>query len=149
MARETMVVKEILPDRIVLERDRTSMCGKCPAHMICTGDAQKVQLVVEKSHLDLEPGDVVLVETPAVSATRIAFVVYTIPTLLFIAMVIATVKLAGELPAFLLGLISVAVYFLALNIYDRRFRKKFKPRILRIIEKAKPEDPSNDASLRK
>lgn len=144
-----MVVKEILPDRIVLERDRTSMCGKCPANTVCTGEAQKVQLVVEKSHFDLDPGDVVLVETPAVSATKIAFVVYTLPTLLFIAMVIATIKLAGELAAFFLGLISVAVYFLALNIYDRRFRKKFKPRILRVIEKAKPEDPSNDASLRK
>lgn len=144
-----MVVKEILPDRIVLERDRTSMCGKCPANMMCTGEAQKVQLVVEKSRLDLEPGDVVVVETPAVSATRIAFVVYTIPTLLFIVMVIATVKVAGELPAFFLGLISVAVYFLALNIYDRRFRKKFKPRILSIIERARSEDPSNDVSLRK
>ncbi|MGB9790723.1 MAG: SoxR reducing system RseC family protein [Thermotoga caldifontis] len=149
MARETMVVKEILPDRIVLERDRTSMCGKCPANMMCTGEAQKVQLVVEKNYPDLEPGDVVLVETPAVSATRVAFVVYTIPTLLFIAMVIATVKLAGELSAFFLGLISVAVYFLALNVYDRRFRKKFKPRILSVIERAKPAGPSNDASLRR
>lgn len=149
MARETMVVKKVLNDKLVLERDRTSMCGKCPANMLCTGETQKMRLIVERADLNLNEGDIVLVETPAVSATRTAFIVYTIPTVLFIAIVFLTTKKLGELTAFLLGLLNVAAYFIVLNIYDKRFRKKFKPRVLGVIETAERADPSNDASLQK
>ncbi len=149
MARETMVVKEILNDKIVLEKDRTSMCGKCPANMFCTGENQRMHLTVDKVDLNLNEGDIVLVETPAVSATKTAFIVYTIPTILFIVMVAVTTGRFGELSAFLLGLLSVAVYFGALKIYDKRFKKKFKPIVLGIIETAKRADPSDGASLQK
>lgn len=147
MARETMVVKTILNDDVVLERDRTSMCGKCPANMLCTGEAQKVRLVVERNGLDLAEGDVVLVETPAVSATRTAFLVYTAPTILFIFAVMLTVKKLGELTAFFFGISLVAAYFFLLRLYDKRFRKKFRPRIVGIVKRARPEDPSDGASL--
>lgn len=142
-----MVVKRILDDSIVLERERTSMCGKCPANMLCTGEAQKVRLVVEKGDLNLDEGDIVLVETPAISATKTAFLVYTIPTALLLLTVIASVKKAGELMAFLLGLICVAIYFAVLNFYDKRFRKRFKPRIVGIVKRSEPADSSNGAFL--
>ncbi|MEN3007489.1 SoxR reducing system RseC family protein [Pseudothermotoga sp.] len=149
MARETMVVRKILNDKIVLERDRTSMCGKCPANMFCTGETQKMRLIVERTDLELNEGDVVLVETPAVSATKMAFIVYTIPTILFIVTTTLTVRRFEELTAFFLGLLSVAVYFSALKIYDKRFRKKFKPKVLGIIETAERVSPSDGASLPK
>jgi|YNPMSStandDraft_1061717.scaffolds.fasta_scaffold198948_1 sigma-E factor negative regulatory protein RseC len=147
MARETMVVKTILNDDVVLERDRTSMCGKCPANMLCTGEAQKINLVVGRNNLDLAEGDVVLVETPTISAARTAFLVYTIPTILFILTVMLTVKKLGELTAFFLGISFVAAYFFLLRFYDKRFRKKFRPRIVGIVKRARPEDPSDGASL--
>ncbi|KUK03822.1 MAG: Positive regulator of sigma E, RseC/MucC [Thermotoga sp. 50_1627] len=142
-----MVVKTIINNNVVLERDRTSMCGKCPANMLCTGEAQKVRLVVEKDNLDLKEDDVVLVETPAVSATKTAFLVYTIPTVLFVLTVFLTVKIWGELTAFFSGIASVTAYFFFLKLYDKRFRKNFRPRIVEIIEKAGSTDPSDDASL--
>lgn len=149
MARETMVVKKLLDDKLILERDRTSMCGKCPANMFCTGETQKMRLIVERTDLNLNEGDIVLVETPAVSATRTAFIVYTIPTVLFIVTVVLITGKLGELAAFLLGLLNVAAYFIVLKIYDKHFRKKFKPKILGVIETAERVDPSNDVSLQK
>ncbi|HEY8541455.1 MAG TPA: SoxR reducing system RseC family protein [Pseudothermotoga sp.] len=133
MASEKMVVIQIKDSTVILAKERTSMCGKCPANMFCTGEKQTVSLEVDKAQFDLKVGDQVLVKTPATSGTKIAFVVYTIPTILFVVSLLITTSFLSETISFVISVSAVACYYLLLRLYDKKFRKKFRPQIIQIL----------------
>lgn len=133
MASEKMVVVQIKDSTVVLAKERTSMCGKCPASMFCTGEKQMINLEVDKAQFDLKVGDQVLVKTPAASSMKIAFIVYTVPTIIFVtSLIIATIFLS-EIISFAISISAVASYYLLIKLYDKRFRKKFHPEIIQIV----------------
>ncbi|GAB4307576.1 SoxR reducing system RseC family protein [Pseudothermotoga elfii] len=133
MARETMVVTQVKESTVILEKERTSMCGKCPANMFCTGESQKIRLEVQKAGFDLKIGDKVIVETPATGSIKTAMLVYTLPTIIFVGSLITTISLLNEIEGLLISTAAVAAYYFFLRFYDTKFRKKFRPRIIEIL----------------
>jgi len=134
MAREKMVVVGINEETVLLEKRRDSMCGHCPARNICNGENQVMQLTVPKGDFDLTVGDLVVVETPAVSGSKLAFIVYTIPLAIFIVTLATLVGVLGEIGSFLTATSAMIVYYLILRVYDRYFRKTFKPHIIEVLK---------------
>ncbi|MGJ8454882.1 SoxR reducing system RseC family protein [Pseudothermotoga sp. U03pept] len=132
MASEKMVVVQIRDSTVVLERERTSMCGKCPANMFCTGEAQRIRLEIEKGDFQLSVGDRVVVKTPATSGTKIAFLVYTMPTIIFVVLLVLAMNFFSEILSFTIAAAAVGLYYFFLKLYDRKFKKKFKPQIIQI-----------------
>jgi len=132
MASEKMVVVQIRDSTVVLERERTSMCGKCPANMFCTGEAQRIRLEIEKGDFQLSVGDRVVVKTPATSGTKIAFLVYTVPTIIFVVLLVLAMNFFSEILSFTVAAGTVGLYYFFLKLYDRKFKKKFKPQIVQI-----------------
>lgn len=133
MASEKMVVVEIDNSSVILAKERTSMCGKCPANMFCTGEKQTVRLQVNKAGFDLKIGDQVLVKTPAASGIKVAVLVYTIPTIVFVMSLILCLFLFSEIVSLAISLSVVVGYYLLLRLYDKKFRKKFRPEIIQVI----------------
>jgi len=134
VAREKMVVARVDEKTVLLEKRRDSMCGHCPARNICNGESQVMRLTVQKGDFNLKVGDLVVVETPAVSGSKLAFIVYTIPLAIFIVTLVALVGALGELVSFLTATSAMIVYYLILRVYDRYFRKTFKPHIIEVLK---------------
>ncbi|MEJ5230346.1 MAG: SoxR reducing system RseC family protein [Pseudothermotoga sp.] len=132
MASEKMVVIQVKDSTVVLERERTSMCGKCPANMFCTGETQTIRLELKKGDFQLNVGDRVLVKTPATSGTKIAFLVYTVPTIVFVGLLVLAMNFFSEVISFAISAGAVGLYYFFLKLYDRKFKKKFKPQIVQI-----------------
>lgn len=133
MASEKMVVVQVKDSTVVLAKERTSMCGKCPANMFCTGEKQMINLEVDKSQFDLKIGDQVLVKTPAISGSKAAFIVYTIPTITFVLSLLITTLFLSEIISFAISVSAVACYYLFVKLYDKKFRKKFRPQIIQVV----------------
>ncbi len=133
MASEKMVVTQIKDSTVILSRERTSMCGKCPANMFCTGEKQTINLEVDKAQFDLKIGDQVLVRTPATSGMKVAFLVYTVPTVIFIACLLIATRFFSEIASLVISLSAVTGYYFLLRFYDKKFRKKFRPQIIQIV----------------
>ncbi len=125
-----MVVKEIRGNRVHLVKiEDESSCHSCPLSKIC--NIEEPVLKVEKPNFDLREGDEVVVEIPEGISTKLSFFTYTLPLILFMT-VIVLAKSSGstDLTAFLLGLGSMGVYYLALKFLDTRIAFRYSPRII-------------------
>ncbi|AEH50497.1 SoxR reducing system RseC family protein [Pseudothermotoga thermarum] len=148
MAREEMVVVQIKGSKVLVQRERTSACGSCPAHMLCTGDKQFASIEADKNGFDVQPGDHVIVEIPNVSGVKTALLLYTFPTIVFIGTLIIASKFLTEVYGLFLAIAAVGCYYFFVKHYDKKFRKNFRPKIIGLVKDSSTKDLADDASLR-
>ncbi len=144
--KETATVKEVVGDHVVLEKMRVDACSRCSARANCTllSTGKAVQIKASRQGIEVEPGDLVEIEVTDMSATRVAFIVYGIPLLVFVTVLVGAILAGfGELVAMLLSFASVIVAFIGVALYDRRNREKLTPVLIRRLGKAN-ELPNNE-----
>ncbi len=148
MAREEMVVVKVEGKKVLVQKERTSACGSCPAHMFCTTDKQFASIEADANGFSLQPGDHVIVEIPNVSGAKTSLLLYTWPTVVFIGTLVVASKFLSDLYSLLLAAAAVGCYYLFVRQYDKRFRKSFKPKIVGLTRDLSPRDLTDDVSLR-
>ncbi len=117
----------------VLEPLRLDGCVACPFKESCNVDPDRYTLKVDLEGKKVTPGDVVEVKTPKAVATRLSFVVYTIPLLIFISLLVLfkSQGLSDEM-SFVLSIVPVAAYYVFLRKLDERIARRYKPKIVSV-----------------
>jgi sigma-E factor negative regulatory protein RseC len=138
MREVAKVVKKNKNGEYRLEKKRNTACGSCPSKNNCytskTGDA--IMEIEAKSKIDdLNAGDYVLIEIPNVSPTKISFLLYGIPLIIFISLLLILSSIGvSEGYAAIFSLIPMVGFYIGLNIFDRKNREKLKPVIVEKVE---------------
>lgn len=130
---EMMKVVRVENDEAILEPLELEGCASCIFNSVCNVDPDKQKIRVSIEGKDIRIGDVVEVKTPRAVATRLSFVVYTIPLLIFISLLVIFKALgySDEL-SFVLSIIPVGIYYIFLRKLDKKIASRYKPRIVAI-----------------
>ncbi len=130
---ELMRVVNLRGNEAVLEPLELEGCANCIFNSVCNmdPDKQKVRALVEG--LDLKIGDIVEVRTPKAVATRLSFVVYTMPLLIFISLLVMFkyFRYSDEI-SFILSIVPVALYYMFLRKLDQRIAARYKPKVVAV-----------------
>ena len=119
----------------IVEKERTTACGSCPSSSIC-GVPKKLELHIEcPNGMSIQAMDELEVEIPQTPVTRLAFLTYGIPTILFIISLFLTSEIfqLSDIQSLLWSLLPLSLGFLALRGIDRTMRGKFRPKILKKV----------------
>lgn len=132
---EIMKVDNIDNKYVYLITQRAGTCSSCGLKGACnlTGTPDMRIKALRKKDLVLSKGDFVLVKLPDVSISKLSFIVYGIPLLVFIFITIIMYQLNfGDIYSFLGGFLSMIFCFLIIGIYDKKHLKdKYLPEILK------------------
>ncbi len=121
-----------------LEKKRNTACGHCPSKDNCytskIGD--KIININAKSNIDnLNEGDLVLIEIPNVSPTKVSMLLYGIPLIIFIGLLLLLSSIGvSEGYAAIFSVIPMILFYFGLNIYDKKNKEKLKPIIVEKLE---------------
>ena len=131
--REMMRVVRIKDDEAVLEPLELEGCANCAFSSVCNVDPDKQKVVAKIDGKDVRLGDIVEVKTPKAVATKLSFVVYTVPLLIFVTLLVVfkAMGYSDEL-SFVLSIIPVGIYYAFLRKLDRKIAAKYKPKIISI-----------------
>ena len=152
--RELMNVKEVKDGYVYMLTQRKVTCESCAMSGACSIMGSPDTKVKAKNidKLDLKEGDYVVVELPNVSVTKLSFLVYGIPLIVFIVFTVLFYYLNfGDYVSFLLGLAATALSFVFMGYLDRhKFQDKYLPVILEKYELpvAVPANKSIDDGLK-
>ena len=85
--------------------------------------------------MSIQAMDELEVEIPQTPVTRLAFLTYGIPTILFIISLFLTSEIfqLSDIQSLLWSLLPLSLGFLALRGIDRTMRGKFRPKILKKV----------------
>lgn len=138
---EQAVVKKVEHEYAILTKSREEACAMCAAKNMCSVSSstagRTMTIRAMKNGIDVKPGDIVEIEVPNFSATKLSFLLYGLPLIAFIATMMGLVSLgASEGFAVIVGLLAVAGVYLLLSIYDKKNREKLMPRIIRKVGKS-------------
>ncbi len=133
--REKMVVLEVKENEVVLKNTDEGSCHSCPLHSICKVDPERYTLKVEKGDWDISEGDIVVIKTPRAISSRVSFLLYTIPLLIFIS-ILSILKSLGfsDISSFLFSIGGVGIYYAILKFLDSKLKKRFSPKIVEVIK---------------
>lgn len=133
------VVKLIDENTVELEFSRSSFCNHCASRESCNLLESSKNLIVKAfkpKELELKIGDMVVVEHEDFSVSKLSFLVYGIPLIVFIsALTVSTVVFKSETYGFLGGIVALLLSFLGLRGYDKKFARKFRPTVIEKYEK--------------
>lgn len=121
--REVMSVVEVKDKYVYLLTQRAGECESCELHGACsvTGGPDLKIRAKKNEGLELKEGDMVVVELPKVSITKMSFIVYGLPLMVFLVFTILFYLLGfGDVKSFLFGLASMAITYVGIAIYDRK-----------------------------
>lgn len=128
------VIKLVDKNTVELKFSRSSFCNHCVSKSSCNLLESSKNLVVKALNprgLALKVGDTVVVEHKDFSVSKLSFLVYGIPLIVFISfLTLFTILLKSELYGFIGGIIALIISFFALKIYDKKFGKRYKPVII-------------------
>ncbi|BBE30779.1 hypothetical protein OSSY52_09200 [Tepiditoga spiralis] len=132
--REIMSVIEVKDKYVYLLTQRAGECDSCELHGACsiTGGPDLKIRAKRNENLELKEGDTVVVELPKVSITKMSFVVYGLPLIVFLSFTILFYLLGfGDVKSFLFGLTSMAITYTGIAIYDRKkLKDSYFPEII-------------------
>ena len=128
-----MRVVKIEDGEAVLEPLELEGCANCAFSGVCNVDPDKQKLRVGVEGKDIRIGDVVEVKTPKAVATKLSFVVYTVPLIIFISLLVIfkALKYSDEM-SFVLSIIPVGIYYIFLRKLDRKIASKYRPKIIAV-----------------
>ncbi|MDI3495311.1 MAG: sigma-E factor negative regulatory protein RseC [Pseudothermotoga sp.] len=125
------VIRLIDKNTVELRFSRSSLCNHCFSKGSCNLFESSKELVlkaIKPESLELEVGDIVVVEHKDFSVTKLSALVYGIPLVIFITFLTLFIAIfKNELYGFLGGLLTLILSFVFLKVYDKRFGKKYKP----------------------
>ncbi len=131
-----MRVVKVEKKEAVLEPLELEGCATCVFNNVCNVDPDKQRVRVNLNGENINIGDIVEVKTPKAVATRLSFVVYTIPLLIFISLLVIfkAIGYSDEL-SFILSITPVGIYYIFLRKLDRKIAAKYRPKIVAIRER--------------
>ncbi|MCP5465493.1 MAG: SoxR reducing system RseC family protein [Thermotogae bacterium] len=140
-----MTVSEITDKYIFLQAERISECESCSSQGSCSvipGDNKIKIKAKNENNMSLKPGDCVSVKLPEFSISKVSFIVYGIPLLVFIALtVIMYIAGVPDVYSFLSGLAGMAVAYIIISVADRKiFKDKYLPEIIEKINNFKVQN---------
>ncbi|MDR2979186.1 MAG: SoxR reducing system RseC family protein [Bacteroidales bacterium] len=124
------LVKEILPDGLIVETMQCSACGSCHAKSVCIAGEQKEELlkITVNDPQSFEIGEKVNIYMEKSLAGKAVILAYLLPFIILFSTLFITTKLTGnELLAFCVTIFTTAIYYLLLwllnkkQIVDRQF----------------------------
>jgi sigma-E factor negative regulatory protein RseC len=131
---ELMKVDRVDQKYVYLLTQRAGSCNTCGLKGACniTGNPDIRIRAKINPELDLNKDDFVVVKLPKVSVTKMSFLVYGIPLIVFIATtVISSLLGLSDIPSFAIGFSVMILAYIFLGIYDRKYLKdKYLPEIL-------------------
>ncbi len=111
--------------------DEDFSCHSCALKNVCNRTDATVKAL--KGNLDLIVGDEVIVELPSNVSTKASILFYTIPLLIFLAVLIVakTLKLS-DIGSFIAGISAMGIYYALLKFKDRKLSERLTPRIISV-----------------
>jgi len=140
-----MTVSEITDKYIFLQAERISECESCSSKGSCSvipGDNKIKIKAKNENNMSLKPGDCVSVKLPEFSISKVSFIVYGIPLLVFIVLTVL-MYIAGvpDVYSFLSGLAGMAGAYIIISVADRKiFKDKYLPEIIEKINNFKVQN---------
>ena len=130
---EMMRVVKVENGEAILEPLELEGCASCAFNSVCNVDPDKQKVRVSVDGKDVRMGDVVEVKTPKAVATKLSFVVYTVPLLIFISLLVVFKAFGySDEMSFILSIIPVGIYYVFLRKLDRKIASKYKPKIVAV-----------------
>ena len=130
-----MRVVKVEKEEAILEPLKLEGCATCAFNNICNVDPDKQRVRVSLVGENISVGDIVEVKTPKAVATRISFVVYTVPLLIFISLLVVFKSVGySDGISFVLSIIPVGIYYVFLRKLDQKIASKYRPKIVAIRE---------------
>jgi len=135
--KEKMLVVSLQDEIATLKKvDDESSCEDCPMSVVCKRNEEEATIKAFVNHVEVKPGDIVLVKTPKAFVTKLSFFVYTLPLIIFITTVLIFKKLSfSDEASFLYSMIFLAIYYFILRLVDKKLTSKFTPKIIKVVEK--------------
>lgn len=120
-------------DAAEVEITRSTACGEsCASCGLCPGRTAKVVAINE---IGAKSGDTVIIDMSDKKVLGAAFLVYIVPLImLIIGYCLSYPIFRSEGISILTGFILMAVTFIVLMRADRKLRRKYIPRIVKIID---------------
>lgn len=122
--RKIGLVKEIKGIYAVLEIKRASACGSCDS---CSAKCEEKNIeIMVRNSLGVKIGDRVEIESVAGGIFKALMLLYFVPFLALVLGIAIGWKIfkGNEVYSFLLGLLSLAVSYLLIRLYDKRSRQE-------------------------
>lgn len=128
------VVTKIERDHIIVRMIRSSACSGCHAKGVChSGDAKEEDLHVSDFPDGLAEGDRVRILFPDTKGLKAVVYAFVLPLVLLILGVIVLTRYEMSEVSMVLSLLALmAVYYLILTMFRKRFIKTFELKVERI-----------------
>ncbi|MDN5343800.1 SoxR reducing system RseC family protein [Oceanotoga sp. DSM 15011] len=131
---EMMTVIDMDSNYVYLNTNRAGECSECSLHGACniTGTPDLKLRALKNKSVNLKEGDIVLVELPKVSVSKLSFLVYGIPLIIFMAIsIILNIIGFSDILSFLIGFSTMLLTYVIIGIYDKKkLKDKYLPKII-------------------
>ncbi len=142
--REEGVVTEIKGRTAVVSVDKKAECNSCGLCLFKEG-ATKAEFFVRREE-DTKVGDNVIIERSENGKFIGAILAFLVPlALIGLAVLINYLFIKSEIWILALSVIFIAVWFMLLALFDKRFKESgvFNARIVSVIDKPREDDRDN------
>ncbi len=151
MPIEEGVVLETSNQKALVRIQQGSACASCGSRDSCDISSGKNMTIEVSNDLKAKIGDLVQISLPESSLLKLSFLVYLLPVIALVAGACVGAKLAGlvnmdsTLASVVAGCSAMAIVFCVLRRLDgiSDFRKKYYPRMTRILTSAPTLLPSD------
>ncbi|AEX85080.1 hypothetical protein XO10_03260 [Marinitoga sp. 1135] len=137
--REVFMVGNIEDNNVYLISNMSSACETCTLNGACSAGSSQRTMKINKSQFEKMPsiGDYVVIELPEFSVSKISFIIYGFPLIMFILfLVIAYFITKSDTYAFVSGIIGISISYGVIAYLDRTvFKKKYQPKVIEILPK--------------
>ncbi len=129
---QTGIVQKLYHNTAQIKITRSSACGEsCASCGLCPG---KEMLAEADNAVGAAVGDTVLIDMSDKKVLSAAFLVYIVPLIALVSGYFTGAAIfKAETPAVLSALILMAASFLAVMLIDKKVKRRFTPRIVRVI----------------
>ena len=127
MLKEVAEVINVYSDKAVIKFKRSQMCSCCKTRSLCNKNDGK--LIIDRAKFKLKAGDKVEVGIEPRKTVLATLITFLVPAAIFIFGLIIF-RSRGELLSFLLALILLAVYYIAVKILVGDNNNYFKLKLL-------------------
>ena len=137
--RETGIVTDKQNNKITVKIQRASSCGENCS--MCGACKNKEHFVTFETGINVEKGDIVILEVPSKSILKAAFIVYIVPIIfLLFGYYVSDIFFDNDAFCALSGIILMIISFILVHIYDKKVSDKYKPIVVSLEKSPKNDD---------
>ncbi|HOO33730.1 MAG TPA: SoxR reducing system RseC family protein [Thermotogota bacterium] len=122
---------------IILKKIRPEACQHCNSRVLCGVKNEFSFKALNASGEKLNEGDIVEFSLPEISVSRISFIVYGIPLIIFLSILLFLLipMKVNEYTAVAVSLVALFATYIATAIYDKKIFRKSEAALPKIIRK--------------